>query len=501
MLEKLPLVLLHGWGFDQRIWDGLVPALKKNFIVVTIDLPCFGNNTLCSADINEVTQNILDQLPAKSILLGWSLGGMVATYLACHYPERVAALVTVGSNLKWVAEDDSPGASADNFAAFFENLSQNFEVSKQHFCGVVARGDSRERQLAKTLRQHLSPVSLENFLTGLRLLNSIDNRKDFAALTVPGLHIFAEKDQMVPLAVEETMRTINPGQRTAMMADTGHAPFLSEPLLFAGILHDFVVSLRPSLNKRQVASSFGKAANTYDSAAQLQRDIGDQLFQMLPQRLPQRILDLGCGTGTYSVRLQQQFPQTQLVSLDLAMGMLQLAKKKQPKTPVVCADAELLPFTNNSFDLVFSNLAIQWCQDEQQLFAELYRVLAPGGCCVISTFRNGTLRELKTAWQAADAHVHVNAFSDTADLRKAVQYAGFRSINVQEQSLVQYYATVKELTAELKALGAHNINSGRPYGLTGKQTLKKMLAAYEQLRCDGKLPASYEIVFLILQKE
>ena len=503
MLEKIPLVLLHGWGLDSCVWDSVIPELEKTFVVIAIDLPCFGNNPLCSADINEVAENVVAQLPPKSILVGWSLGGLIATYIAIHHSERVAALVTVGSNLKWLADADTqwPGASADNFAAFFENLAQNSEVTHQHFCGVIARGDSQEKFLAKKLRQHISNTAQENFLTGLRLLNNIDNRKNFATLSAPGLHIFGGKDVMVPLAVEQALRALNKKHRTYIMAGAAHAPFLSEPVLFAELIRNFVQSLSSQLEKKYVAESFSKAATTYDSAAQLQRDISDRLWALLPAVQAQRVLDLGCGTGTGTVRLQQYFPQAQVLSLDIAPGMLQQVRKKHPGAVGVCADAEALPFKNDSLDIIFSSLAIQWCQAYPQLFAELYRVLAPGGSCVISTFRSGTLQELKTAWQAADAHVHVNAFADSAELREAAQQAGFCSIDMHEQTLVQYYATVKELTAELKAIGAHNINSGRPDGLTGKQKLKKMLDAYEQFRCDGLLPASYEIVFLILKKE
>lgn len=505
MSEPLPLVLLHGWGFDSNIWDDIFPELKKSFAVIAIDLPCFANTLSCSSNIDDVVMDLLKQLPPKSILLGWSLGGMIATYIAIHYPQRVAALITVGSNLKWVAvdgEDDRwPGASADNFSAFFENLALNFGGTKQHFCSVIARGDAKEKQLVKLLRNKLSSSSQENFLQALSLLNSIDNRAGFKTLAVPGLHMFGENDAMVPLAVEQGMRIANKQQRTSIIPDTAHAPFLTQPEPFVSMVNDFIQALPYQLDKKRIAKSFSKAASGYDSAAQLQRDVGDRLFSIVPKNKVNPVLDLGCGTGYYGGKLAQQFPSSCILSMDIAQGMLQVARRKFNTITAVCADAEFLPFKDNAIDLVFSNLAIQWCQDSQRLFAELYRVLAPGGQCVISTFQDGTLKELKSAWRAVDELTHVNHFPYAENLCESARKAGFCSIDVQHQRLVQYYATVKELTAELKAIGAHNINSGRPDGLTGKRKLKKMLEAYEQFRCNDKLPAHYEIVFLILKKE
>jgi malonyl-CoA O-methyltransferase len=501
MRKTLPLVLLHGWGFDSRIWAGILPELEQSFAVITIDLPGFGHNHFTSADIREVAQNIIGLLPQKSILLGWSLGGMVATYIAIHYPQRVAALITVGSNLKWVSDGQWPGATADNFATFFENLTQNFETTKQHFSSVIARGDMNEKQLVKILRKKLSDKPKENFLQGLELLANIDNRVGFTTLTMPGLHLFGENDAMVPLAVEKTIRLLNQKQQTKIFSGLAHAPFLLEPGWFVSTIRHFIENLSYRLEKKRIAQSFSKAAATYDGAAQLQRETGDRLFIMLPQHSVKTVLDLGCGTGAYSLRLQQQFPQAKVIRLDLAMGMLQLAGKKDNRMLSVCADAEYLPFKKNSVDVVFSNLAIQWCQDYQQLFAELYHVLAPGGYCVISTFQDGTLKELKMAWNAVDDLTHVNYFAYAESLREYAVNAGFCSIDIQQQGLVQYYASVKALTSELRAIGAHNINPGRSEGLTGKQKLKKMLEAYESFRCDDKLPASYEIVFLVLKKE
>jgi malonyl-CoA O-methyltransferase len=483
MPGNLPLVLLPGWGFDHRIWDEVLPLLREHTEVIALD------------------ESVLVNLPPRCVLMGWSLGGMLATQIAIQHPERVAALITVGSNLKWVTEADWPGASADNFAAFFENLAQNFEATKQHFCGVIARGDDKEKQVARILRTKLSTTSQENLLQGLRLLDNIDNRQGFAELRMPGLHLFGENDAMVPLAVEQRMRVLNKKQRTHILQKTAHAPFLSQPEKFSSIIKEFIQTVPYQLDKNRIAESFSRAATTYDGAAQLQREIGEQLWVMVPECTPKRVLDLGCGTGVYSQWLQQKFPQAQVISLDIAMGMLQEARSSGRARFSVCGDAESLPLQAGSVEVIFSNLAIQWCQQPEHLFAEIYRVLAPGGVCLLSTFVPGTLRELEIAWQQVDSAVHTNRFFSADELCSAASAQGFENISRFNETCTRYYGSVSGLMRELKAVGARNLNAGRRSGLMGKRKLIQLARAYEPLRQAGHLPGTYEVLLLVLKKE
>lgn len=492
MTDTLPLVLLHGWGFDSRIWEPVLPLLRESGDVIALDLPGFG-----AAALND---DLLKRLPPRSILLGWSLGGMIATKIAIEHPERVAGLITVGSNLKWVADGDWPGASADNFAAFFENLAQNFESTKQHFCGVIARGDAKEKQLVKQLKERLSKAPQENFLAGLRLLDSIDNRAGFARLTMPGLHLFGEKDVMVPLAVEQRMRDLNRKQQTRIIRDCAHAPFLTAPEAFVAAVTTFIKTLPYSLDKKRIAASFSKAATTYDSAAHLQRTIGDKLLSYLPLEPSAHILDVGCGTGVFTSQLRVENPLSQIVGLDLAAGMLNVLKGRDPSISLVCGDAERLPVADGSIDLLFSNLAIQWCQDYPRLFAEWHRVLAADGLCVVSTFVDGTLQELAEAWRAVDDRVHINHFVSANTLCQVAEAQGFRDIECNEQTEILRYRTVRALMRELKHLGAHNLNAGRHSGLTGKRQLITLAQAYEAKREHELLPATWRVAYFVLKK-
>jgi malonyl-CoA O-methyltransferase len=181
--------------------------------------------------------------------------------------------------------------------------------------------------------------------------------------------------------------------------------------------------------------------------------------------------------------------------------MLQEARSSGRVRFGVCGDAESLPLQTHSMEMIFSSLAIQWCQRPEHLFAELYRVLAPGGVCLLSTFVPGTLRELETAWQQVDSAVHTNQFFSADELCSAASAQGFRSISRFQETCIRYYGSVSGLMRELKAVGARNLNAGRRSGLMGKRKLLQLARAYEPLRQAEKLPATYEVLLLVLKKE
>ena len=158
-------------------------------------------------------------------------------------------------------------------------------------------------------------------------------------------------------------------------------------------------------------------------------------------------------------------------------------------------DAEALPLAAGAVDLVFSSLAFQWCYRPEKLFAELNRVLAPGGRCVFATLGPDTLHELRSAWAAVDAHQHVNRFLAVTELEAAARRVPGMQLSLQRDYHCMRYSRVGELLSELKTLGAHNMNRDRPAGLTSRRALRGMSAAYESQRAGGTLPATYEVIF------
>lgn len=251
-------------------------------------------------------------------------------------------------------------------------------------------------------------------------------------------------------------------------------------------------------DKHAIAESFSRAAVSYDSVAELQRQVGLDLLHRLPDETVPVVVDLGCGTGYFGPLLQRRLTPDHLISIDLAQGMLQYARQYRAMTNTswLCGDAESLPLADNSVDLIFSSLAIQWCENLPALCSEVARVLRPGGRFLFSTLGPGTLSELRTAWSSVDRYQHVNRFISFATLTDhARQY--FSTVNIIEQPRVLLYNELRELTNELKGIGAHNISAGRQGGLTGKARVKAFKQAYEQFRrpLDNKLPATYQVFY------
>lgn len=254
-------------------------------------------------------------------------------------------------------------------------------------------------------------------------------------------------------------------------------------------------------DKRQVAASFSRAAGSYDSVAQFQRDVGCQLLARLPEALQPRCwVDLGSGTGHFSRALLARYPQGTGVAVDIAEGMLRHARDLGGAAYHVAGDAERLPLCDGGAGLVFSSLAVQWCADFTAVLREAQRVLQPGGVFAFASLCVGTLQELRESWEAVDGLVHVNRFRRFEDYQRLCADSGLNVLGLEKRPHVLHYQDVRSLTHELKALGAHNLNPGRPSGLTGRARMQGLLQAYERFRQSAGLPATYQVVYGVLHK-
>lgn len=255
------------------------------------------------------------------------------------------------------------------------------------------------------------------------------------------------------------------------------------------------------LDSRHVRLAFNAAAKNYDAFALLQQTVADRLIEFFEHINVEAttVLDLGSGTGYGSRKLKQQFKKAQIFQADISIEMLKNSRAQLPrffsKNYFLCADASQIPLTKDCIDLVFSSLMLQWCNDPDAVFAEIKRVLKPGGVFLFTSFGPDTLKELRDSWRQVDDAVHVNAFADMHDIGDSLIRNGMDAPVLSVEHLVLTYGECKQLMRELKNIGAHNINRGRRKTLTGKQRLQKVMKHYESYRQNNKLPATYEIIY------
>ena len=256
-----------------------------------------------------------------------------------------------------------------------------------------------------------------------------------------------------------------------------------------------------SLDPHQVRAAFDAAAQGYDAAALLQREVGERLLERLDLTTvaPKRVLDVGCGTGRPTRALVKRYPKAEVVGADLAPGMIRVAQARQPwfgkRARYVCAEASRLPFDTTGFELLYGSLVLQWCEDLDATLLEWRRLLKPHGLLLFSTLGPDTLKELRTAWSEVDGYNHVNRFLDMHDIGDALIRAGFVEPVMDVERLTLTYADAPALMRDLKRIGAHNVTAGRSRGLLGRGRLAAFTRAYERFRREGRLPATYEVVY------
>jgi malonyl-CoA O-methyltransferase len=262
------------------------------------------------------------------------------------------------------------------------------------------------------------------------------------------------------------------------------------------------------VDRAALRRGFDRAAETFAGADVLYREVAARMLERFDviKLEPRRIVDLGCGPGRACASLRARFPAASLTGVDLALGMLRAAMPALSgwrrflgggggPMRAVCADMAALPFASGVFDLAWSNLALHWLDDPLPAIRETSRALAPGGLFMFSTLGPDTLRELREGFAAAGDDWHVKRFIDLHDVGDALGAAGFANPVMDMEILTLTYETVDALFADLRATGAGNVLRARRRTLTGARRFGAMREAYETRRREGRLPATFEIVY------
>lgn len=240
------LVLLHGWAMNGDVWEGLLPQLSTHFRTTIVDLPGHGRSLDCPANytLPNLAEMLADAIPKPAMLVGWSLGGMLATQFTLDYPQRVTKLTLVASAPQFVRDDTWPdGTDADVLDNFASELKQNYQQTINRFIAIQAMGSEHAREEQRTLRERVfrhgkpQPAALEG---GLDILRHANLRPRLSEIQCPTLLLTGEHDALYRRAAAEKTQNLFPHAYLSVISGAGHAPFLSHPENFLDSLFSFL---------------------------------------------------------------------------------------------------------------------------------------------------------------------------------------------------------------------------------------------------------------------
>ena len=221
MSETPPLILLPGWAYDGGVWQSLVRDLEgiaTNSLAIPVD-----------DNVDRVCEQLAAQIKRPSVLCGWSLGGMLAVRIAAHYPEKVIGVITLASNVRFVANHDWPYAiSKQTFTAFYDLFKRNAQQALTRFSGLVTLGDQHANVQRQWLRSFIINVTndvgaAERLLFGLDLLATLNNDRVYQNITCPARFFFGEKDSLVPVKAASMLQSrLSHAQEICVLPNAGH---------------------------------------------------------------------------------------------------------------------------------------------------------------------------------------------------------------------------------------------------------------------------------------
>ncbi|MGS2717234.1 alpha/beta fold hydrolase [Eionea flava] len=231
------IVLLNGWNMHSNMWQSLLPCLQLYGDVVEINVPydqCEEHQESLTPPkepqkiMGALCEHIVQQLPQPCVLVGWSLGGMLATHIAAHYPQAIIGVVTLATNVQFVANDQwATAMPAKIFETFYQSYNEDPQKTEKQFAQLVVKGDACRREQHRYLQENTlhEPVSKAQGLMGLSLLRHINNQTALQNIRCPSLHVFGEHDALVPasaVAAIQQLQAKNKHVQYHVVAHAGH---------------------------------------------------------------------------------------------------------------------------------------------------------------------------------------------------------------------------------------------------------------------------------------
>lgn len=240
------IVFLHGWGMNSEVWFELQQSLKSDFRVTLIDLPGHGRSADCVTpySIEALTELLAQHIPNKCVLIGWSLGGLLAQAFTLRYPDKIEKLVLIASSAQFQQSDDWPwGMKPEVLDGFVQNLEKDYKATLQQFLMLQALGAQNAKQTIRELKQRLfvhGEPDLRALYGGLMLLKNVSLKKELNNIDKPVLLINGRLDGLVPVAAGEQMQLLLSNAELKVIDKAAHAPFISHVELCVQYLKEFL---------------------------------------------------------------------------------------------------------------------------------------------------------------------------------------------------------------------------------------------------------------------
>lgn len=499
--DKPTLILLSGWSLDASIFEPFLPALSKLFNLYFADLAHYSAGLSASAE--QLVTIIEENFTQPVWLFGWSLGGNIAIEAASLKPSVFKGLILQSVTPCFLEREDWPfGVSDANFDTLTKKVAADPQKGLRYFDTLQSLNDASQKPLLQALKEWrlMQPINQSDLLKGLSWFEHLDQRVIFNQLRLPVLSLFGQEDSLIHQKSWGAIQALNPKTFVDVISDAAHAPFLTQPVVSFKRIEAFYQHYQKRQVKKAVAKQFSLAAEHYDNFSALQQKVGSMLLEKIDRENVTTLVDAGCGTGFFSEALSDHC--TSLISVDLAQGMLDFARKHHTKAESIWlrADIEQLPLPAQSVDAIFSSLAVQWVDNLDAMLVNWKDILTPGGEALISTLGPRSLFELKKSFEAIDNDRHVNAFQSFDYLLACIKQSGFTLIDGIQKDEVIFYDSPLSLMKDLKGIGASFVER-RSKGLMSKKRLSELNKAYSAFRLpDGQYPATYDVIYLHLKK-
>ena len=250
--------------------------------------------------------------------------------------------------------------------------------------------------------------------------------------------------------------------------------------------------------KKRIAESFDNKSSSYDKYSVVQQEVANRLMDRIKYLKcnPSNILDIGSGTGYLTKNLQSYFPKANIFCLDISEKMSIQCKSKNPKSHIICGDAELLPLKPSSIDLVISSFTFQWCKDLERIFSDVKRLLTDNGIFIFSTVGPDTLIELKNIFKNIDNEQHVNNFLDMHIFGDLLLALNFFDPVMDVERLTIKYKSFGGLLKALRCTGSNIVISDDKQPSEVK-TISKMKQVYKEIAKNDFFSVTYEVIYAI----